>query len=75
VARQVKFFRTKNSLLNSTPGESIGTADGVGSNAAEVINYTPEMYLAPSPLKNADTVDAGTFDPKYDAIFTLPPIF
>jgi hypothetical protein len=47
---------------------------GVNTYAAEVINYTAEMYLAPSAIKDPDLscVDANC---KYDSIYSLPPIY
>jgi hypothetical protein len=72
VAQQVKFLRTIRSLKDSSWPETPNFADGTGTNAAEVINYSPEMYLAPSPLVDPD---ATIVTSKYDAIFSLPPVY
>jgi len=72
IARQIKFLRVKSTLYNATSNESINFANGAGTGAGEVINFNPELYLAPSPLKNPDE---STTTPKYDAIFSLPPVF
>ena len=76
VAQQVKFLRTINSLRNTiSTGEAPNFADGTGTNAAEVINYTPEMYIAPSPLLDPLSSAGGTGLNKYDAIYSLPPVY
>jgi hypothetical protein len=86
VAQQIKFLRTMNSLKDSTysnvapAGETPNFADGSGSGggantkAAEIINYTAEMYLAPSAIKDPDLscIDANC---KYDSIYSLPPVY
>ena len=72
VAQQVKFLRTNNTLNNDT-GQIPDFNNGTGTAAAEVINYTPEMWLAPSPLVNS-TIPASATG-KYDAIFSLPPVY
>ncbi len=76
VAQQVKFMRTFKSLKDSSPVETPNFATGEFTNAAEVINYTPEMYLAPSPLRdpNQTTKSSGIYG-KYDAVFSLPPVY
>jgi hypothetical protein len=76
IAQQVKFMRTFKSLKDSTVGEkpsNFGT--GQGTNAAEVINYSGEMFMAPSPLKDPDDNAATVGADKYDAVFSLPPVF
>jgi hypothetical protein len=75
IAQQVKFLRTFKSLNDSTPAEIPNFADGTGTNAAEVINYTPEMYLAPSPLLDLSNPVGGSGYGKYQAIYGLPPVF
>jgi len=88
VAQQVKFMRTYKTLReavafeepNSIDGAGVVTPDyatGSGTNAAEVINYTPEMYLATSPLRDPGQTSAGSSGlyGKYDAIFSLPPVY
>ena len=80
IAQQVKFLRTLNSLRDSTVGELPNFIDGSQSapattRAAEIINYTPEIYMAPSPLKDPLTITGNTGSRKPDAIFSLPPVF
>ncbi len=75
VAQQVKFLRTLRSLRDTpSTSEAPNFANGTGTNAAEVINYTPEMYIAPSPLLDPVTSAAGTGVNRYDAIYSLPPV-
>lgn len=76
IAQQVKFGRTFKSLKDSYSLEAPAYATGTGTNAAEVINYSPEMYLAPSPLRdpNLTTSRDGIYG-KYDAAFSLPPVY
>jgi hypothetical protein len=81
VAQQVKWQRTYGTLgqspfiLRPPDTTSLGdypdfaTGSGGRTRAAEVINYTPEMYLAPSPLNVP--YDA----PRPTSITSLPPIF
>lgn len=76
IAKEVKFFRTGNSVRNSVPGEKpsdFGT--GTGTNAAEVINFSPELYMAPSPLYDPSSTYGPNGAGKYDAIYSLPPVF
>ncbi len=76
VAQQVKFLRTLRSLRDTpSTSEAPNFANGTGTNAAEVINYTPEMYIAPSPLLDPVTSAAGTGVNRYDAIYSLPPVY
>ncbi|MDB5183060.1 MAG: exported protein of unknown function [Candidatus Saccharibacteria bacterium] len=86
VAQQVKLLRAVNSLKDSTysnvlPAGEIpnfadgsSTAGGANTKAAEVINYTPEMYLAPSALKDPGLACINT-NCNYDSIFSLPPVY
>jgi hypothetical protein len=76
IAQQVKFMRTIFSLNQGGAREApTDFANGTGTKAAEVINYTPEMYLAPSPLINPNASSAASGIQPYDAIFSLPPVF
>ena len=78
VAQEVKLMRTINSLNQSSLLESPNDFNaGTGPNlkAAEVINYTPEIYLAPSPLKDPNSSSSASGVQPYDAIFSLPPVF
>lgn len=65
IARQVQFKRVFGKLTEATAGESV--AD---TKAAEVFNFSPEVYL--SPL-NDNLTRAIPFT-KYDYITSLPPI-
>jgi len=73
VANEVKFFRTNNSLRDSSVGERPNFGTGTGTKAAEVINFTPELYMGYSPLKIPGSSSGSTG--VYDAIFSLPPVF
>ncbi len=74
IGQQVRFFRTRQTLNLSPIGASetpnLGT--GAGTNAAEVVNYTPELWMAPSPLLDPASSSAAG---EYDAIIGLPPVF
>lgn len=81
VASRIKWLRTYCSLRFATFGEGINFGTGAGntsctnsgnSRAAEIVNYTPHMWLAPSPLKTPNLSEDGTL---YNAIRGLPPIF
>lgn len=69
VAQRIKFLRTIDSLTDDT-GQVPNFADGTGTRAAEVVNASPEMWLAPSPF-----IDTATGTGKYDAIYSLPPVY
>ncbi|CAN5375875.1 hypothetical protein BH10PAT3_BH10PAT3_7320 [soil metagenome] len=71
IAQQVKFYRTRGSLKDAGVREVPAFDTGAGTNAAEVINFTPEMYLAPTALKDPDNVFVG----RYDAVYSLPPVY
>ncbi len=72
IANQVKLLRTFKSLKDSASYESPNFGNGAGTNAAEVINFTPELYIAPSPLLDPlNNTTSGT----YDSITGLPPVF
>lgn len=72
IANQIKFLRSNKTLKDSVTKELPNFATGIGTNASEVINFTPEMYVAPSPL--IDPLN-NSINSKYDAIFSLPPVF
>jgi hypothetical protein len=73
LANKINFYRSLGSLRDSQKND-----DGVTrNNAAEIINYTPEMYLAPL-IGSVSGGGGGGGDynvPPYDAITSLPPIF
>ncbi len=76
IAQQVRFLRTFGTLDNALPGEApadFGT--GAGGSAAEVINYTPEMYLGPTPLKQPFDGPANSTVDDYDSIISMPPVY
>jgi hypothetical protein len=65
IARQVQFKRTFGQVANANPGENPGA-----SSAAEVFNFSPEVYL--SPLH--PTLSRSVPFSKYDYITSLPPV-
>lgn len=67
-AKQVKFLRHIQTL-SLAPTRETRQSNGAG----EVFNFSPELYIAPSPLRNGDSNSGETI--KYDAIFSLPPVF
>jgi hypothetical protein len=70
VAKQVKFERSNDTLKDAVTGDT-----PVTNKAAEVINYTPELFIAPSPLLSpSDQSCSSLIECKYDAISTLPPL-
>ena len=79
IAQEVRFLRTAGSIDTSTSSvETPSYSNGTGTGAAEVINYTPEVYLAPSPLRNPNATNTNTGSAgagRYDAIKSLPPIY
>ena len=79
IAQEVRFLRTAGSIDTSTSSvETPNYSNGTGTGAAEVINYTPEVYLAPSPLRNPNATNTNTGSAgagRYDAIKSLPPIY
>ncbi len=69
VAKNVKFSRVAHSLRESTSKEVPSDfSAGTGTNAAEIFNFSPELYLY-TPIFN----DASTGQP-YQYITTLPPV-
>jgi hypothetical protein len=83
VAKQVRWLRTFGNIndgvySNASPNEAPDFSTGLGGNtkAGEIVSYTPEMYMAPSPLKSLKSRDgSGEVGRRYDAITGLPPIF
>ncbi|MBA2278908.1 hypothetical protein H0V99_00480 [Candidatus Saccharibacteria bacterium] len=81
LADKVRFLRVFMSLKDATFNELPNFANGSGifrpriNNAAEIINYTPEMYLADRPFKLPDETAGDTDASRYDAITGLPPIY
>ncbi len=66
IAQRVKLLRTFSSLRNAQYTESSAT-----SNAAEIFNFSPEVYLANDlPLPLTGGVSKG----KYNSATTLPPV-
>ena len=75
IAQNVKFLRTFGTLKDGSAGELPSFATGSGTQAAEVINYSPEQYLAPSPLKNPSDGTGDSSQDNYSSISTLPPLY
>jgi len=75
IAQNVKFLRTFGTLKDGSAGELPSFATGSGTQAAEVINYSPEQYLAPSPLKNPADGTGDSSQDNYSSISTLPPLY
>lgn len=75
VANRIKWLRIHESLRHSTSGEAPDFATGAGTKAAEVINYTPQMWLAPSPLRVPAEPEGGALLRPYDAIRAMPPVY
>ncbi len=75
IAKQIKFQRMYGSLKDATPNEKPNFNTGLGTGAAEVINYTPEMFLAPSPLAKPGGKSVEEEKPrgKYQSVKVLPP--
>lgn len=70
IAKSVKFLRTYKSLRDSCNREFVTALGGCGpSNAAEIFNFSPEVYLYMDIIFG----DSTTGQP-YDAITTLPPV-
>lgn len=86
VAKRIKWLRILENISVSRPGdatfgEAYSPETGAGTNASEVVNYTPQMWLAPSPLKLPGSTTDGVSDPTspantepYQYIRALPPI-
>ncbi len=75
IGKRVHFLRVRNSLKDAGVDEIPDFGTGAGTNAAEVINYSPDMYLADSPLKQGYISSGSSEAIKYDAISGMPPIF
>jgi hypothetical protein len=83
-ASKIKLNRVRGTLRESrgtdglpsscAPGTVVAPLGGLrycnGSNIAEIIQFTPELYLAPPADSTTGSAGAG-----YDAITALPPIF
>lgn len=68
IAQRVLFNRTIGSLRDSRYQE--GPYMPNASSAAEIINFSPEMFLSPPVFRATGTATSGD----YDYITTLPPI-
>lgn len=77
IAKRIKFLRTYQSLRSAAFGENPDFANGQGTNGAEVVNYLPRMWLAPSPLRDPNSPEdgSGSVAEPYDAIRALPPVY
>lgn len=67
-AKDVKFLRVANSLRDSRPREVPNFTDGTGTKAAEIFNFSPEVYLFTPIYQQVTTGQA------YQYITTLPPV-
>jgi hypothetical protein len=67
IANSIELLRTAASLGKSAANET-STATGAGTNAAEVFNFNPSVWMV-QPVDS----DGGTVD-NYDAITSLPPV-
>ncbi len=65
IARSIRFLRTAATISNGVSGES-----AANSRAAEVFNFSPEMYLAQPAVRPKATSTGGP----EQSISTLPPI-
>lgn len=75
IANDIRYLRMRGTLRDAVANESYSS-----SNIAEVIRYTPEMYLAPSPLRRPESSSGGggagpDSTGKYQAIKSLPPVY
>ncbi len=70
VAQRVDYHRVFGTLSGGQPGELAGS-----SQAAEIVNYTPDFYLAPTPLRRPGDNNNSTGVSRYDAISTMPPVY
>ncbi len=79
IASQVKFMRMRGSLRDAASGEAPNFDTGIGTNAAEVINYTPHMWLAPSPLikpsEDTESSTSGRGPVPLQLIKAMPPVY
>jgi hypothetical protein len=76
IAQNIFWLRTLGTLSASSASERPDFSDGLGgTSAAEVINYSPEMYLGPSPLKQPADGPGYNSVGAYDSITTMPPVF
>jgi hypothetical protein len=73
VARHVRFGRANGTVNSSAPREypaDLTVFNNFG-NVGETIIYSPELWLAPSPIGTPNTSDTGN----YDSATSLPPVF
>lgn len=78
VAQNIRFLRALGNIGSSSTSELPNFDTGLGgTSAAEVINYTPEVYIAPSPLNSpAGTPGSSSSSVgSYDYIRSLPPTY
>lgn len=72
VAKQVNFLRTKGDISSANTSEDT-LAGGTGSsNIAEIINYTPQMFMGGGFFTTTSNTASGL---PIDSIFSLPPVF
>jgi hypothetical protein len=73
VADKVRFLRTIGTVRDSTASETPNFDTGSGTTAAEVFNFSPLDYLAPSALQ--DPWSTGGSVRPYQSVVSLPPIY
>ncbi len=66
IAQRVNFLRTHGSLRGGSPSETF-TSNNPAANAAEIIRFSPEVYMADSAVPAYDTIDT------FQSILGLPP--
>jgi len=71
VAQSVRFLRSIYSLRDSSRSNDGTTRQ----NAAEIFNFSPEMYTVAPPFKKANATAGSGSVGKYDSMVSLPPIF
>jgi hypothetical protein len=77
VAKHVRYGRANGTQSSATPREyppSL-TAFNNFNNVAETIVYSPELWLAPSPLSNPNSGSGNGSVGDYDSASSLPPVF
>ena len=77
IGTDIRWLRLRGTLKDAIFQEKPNFANASGTPAGEVINYSPQVWLAPSPLKIPGTPDGEvtTGTGPYDSIKELPPIF
>jgi hypothetical protein len=69
IAEQIRFLRVPNTIGQSDPSQAPG--QGGTKAPAEEIQFTPELFLIPSPFDDAD----GQLRTRNQDVTSLPPVF